>query len=181
MRKAPTGGRLEIVSVCVPVPGTRMLSGMPMGPSPLCVGRFPSLVGCISRDPIGSNSRFFACSSPSFALLNRARARAPAFGLGTGTNSRWKRQSPVDSHRRSRGFSLFNLARPLARPYISVSPDQYQGVPRYRAHAAGIHFLGGPGYTFRLAVRIRSNCRPGELSTHPTRIELAFRKRGTNR
>ena len=42
----PRRGRLEIVPVpvCVPVPETRMLSGMSILLLPLCVGRFPSLV-----------------------------------------------------------------------------------------------------------------------------------------
>ncbi len=37
------------VPVCVPVPGTRMLSGWPMALLPLCVRRFPSFVAFIRR------------------------------------------------------------------------------------------------------------------------------------
>ncbi len=106
MRKPPRTGRMDIVPVCLPVPGTRMVSGMRMG-SLYAYGDFHPLLLSFG-DPVGLNSSLSTCFSAFFALLNRARARAPAFGLGTGTNSRWKRQSLVNSHRQSRWFSIFN-------------------------------------------------------------------------
>jgi len=69
INKAPSNGCLEIVPV--PVPETRMLSG------------------------IWSDSSLSTYFSASFALLDRARA--PAFGLGTGTSGifvRWGLDPP---------------------------------------------------------------------------------------